>query len=142
MERELFSLFVAKTLKEVIALAEQKANQQISRKLAFQWLGKGQPRVTENIVDYIVQRVFIDSEHIYPCVDIGVGDLLDDGSLLIVANVSGYTPCTFRANWTGREGPFVHVVGQAFLARIAGKAIDGRRHGNFGFIIPGLERSK
>lgn len=142
MEREVFSLFVAKTLEEVIVLAEQKANQQISRKFAFQWLGKGQPRVTENIVDYIVQRVFIDSEHIYPCVDIGVGDLLDDGSLLIVANVAGYAPCTFRTNWTGREGPFVHIVGQAFLMRIAGKTADGPTHGSFGFIIPGLERSK
>jgi hypothetical protein len=59
------------------------------------------PRITENIVEQIVKRVFIDEEHIYPCVDLGVGDLLEDGSLLIVGNVSGHAPRPFGQNWTG-----------------------------------------
>jgi hypothetical protein len=121
MNRENFVAFVEKTIEEVIELAEEKAHRKLTRKLAFQWLGKGKPRITENIVDQIVDRIFVDEEHIYPCVDIGVGDVYDDGTLLIVGSVAGYAPRPFGENWTGREGPFVHIVGHPFLARMVGK---------------------
>jgi hypothetical protein len=137
MDREAFAAHVARTLEEVISQAENSAQRALPRKFAFQWLGKGHPRVTENVVEYIVQRVYLDSDHIYPCVDIGVGDILDDGSLLLVANVAGYAPCAFRRNWTGRDGPFVHIVGSPFLARIAGKTSNwSPESGVFGYITP------
>jgi hypothetical protein len=105
MKREEFAAFVAKTLEDVILLAEQKGGKKLPRRFAFQWLlGRSSSRVTENIVEHIVQRVFVDEEHIYPCVDIGVGDLLEDGSLLIVGSVAGYAACPFGKNWTDREG--------------------------------------
>jgi hypothetical protein len=47
-------------------------------------VGSLRPRITENIVEHIVERVFIDEEHIYPDLDLGICDLLEDGSLLIV----------------------------------------------------------
>ena len=92
MNREDFSTFVSATLEEIVRFAEEKAGQKLPRTFAFQWLGHSHPRITENIVEQIVKRVFIDEEHIYPCVDLGVGDLLEDGSLLIVGNVSGHAP--------------------------------------------------
>jgi hypothetical protein len=52
----------------------------------------------ENIVEQIVNHAFIDEEHIYPCVDLGGGDLLEDGSLLIVGNVEGCPPRPFGRN--------------------------------------------
>jgi hypothetical protein len=52
----------------------------------------------ENIVEQIVNHAFIDEEHIYPFVDLGGGDLLEDGSLLIVGNVEGCPPRTFGRN--------------------------------------------
>jgi hypothetical protein len=134
MDRETFSTHVAKTLEEVIALAEFKVQKPLSRAVAFQWLGKGQVRVREKVVDYIVQRVFVDSEHIYPCVDIGVGDVLEDGTLLIVANVAGYPPGPFQRNWTGRDGPFVHIVGAPFLERMSGKTPSWPQSGSFGYV--------
>lgn len=79
----------------------------------------------------------MDTEHIYPCVDIGVGDLLDDETLLIVGNVAGYPPTLFGRNWTGREGPFVYIVGSPFLARIDGKAHTwSPESGSFGYTTP------
>lgn len=33
-----------------------------------------------------LKQVFVEEEHIYPCVDIGVGDILEDGSLLIIGS--------------------------------------------------------
>jgi len=106
MKTEEFVTFVQSTIEEITSLAEQKSGPQLERKYAFRWLGSSFSIVTENIIDYIVQRVFVDEEHIYPCVDIGVGDIIEDGSLLIVGNSAGYAPRTFGPNWTGRNGPF------------------------------------
>lgn len=143
MNRENFAAFVERTLNEVVELAEQKANRKLSRKLAFQWLGKDKPRITEEIVEYIVKRVFIDEEHIYPCVDIGVGDILEDGTLLIVGNVAGYSPRPFGKNWTDRDGPFVHIIGEPFLARMSGKKIArSQENAWFGFSIPDMKKLK
>jgi len=136
--RDDFSLFVAKTLEEVVRLAEEKANTSLPRphRLAFQWLGQSHPRITENIVEHVVQRVFVDDEHIYPCVDIGAGDLLEDGSLLIVGIVAGYPPCPFKKNWTGRDGPFVYIVGEPFLNRMAGRGSKWTPESIFRFVTP------
>lgn len=137
MEREPFVAFVSQVIQDVVLLAEQQSGKQLPRRLAFQWLGNGHPRITKDIAEYIVQRIYVDSEHIYPCVDIGVGDLLDDGYLLIVANVAGYAPCTFRRNWTGRLGPFVYIVGAPLLARLEGKTFQWTPEaGSFGYNIP------
>ncbi len=88
MNREEFSTLVSMALEEVVQFAEEKAGQKLPRKFALQWLGFSNPRITENIVEHIVERVFIDENHIYPDVDLGVCDLLEDGSLLIVGNVA------------------------------------------------------
>lgn len=125
MTREEFTLFTEKTIEEVVQLAEQKASRKLNRRYAFQWLFEPlSSRVTKDIPAHIVERIFIDEEHIYPCVDIGVADQLQDGSLLIVASVAGYAPRHFGKNWTGRAGPFVRIIGQPFLNRIAGQNVD------------------
>jgi hypothetical protein len=77
--------------------------------------------VREGVVEHITDRVFIDEDHIYPCVDIGVGDILDDGTVLITANVAGYNPGPFQKNWTDRDGPFVYMIGQKILDKRASK---------------------
>jgi hypothetical protein len=72
--------------------------------MKFRWLGQDAV-VNEGIVEAIVKGVYVNSENIYPCVDIGVGDLADDGSPIIVANVAGYDLKPFQKNWTGRNTP-------------------------------------
>lgn len=121
MNRVEFTAFVAATIEDLIRLAEAKCGQKLSRKIAFRWLGGSHPVVTERIVEHIVDRVFVDDEHIFPCVDIGVCDIFEDGTLLIAAAVAGYAPRPFGQNWTGRAGPFVRIVGVPFLDKMAGK---------------------
>jgi hypothetical protein len=140
MNREDFTAFAARTLEDVIQLAEKQCSKQLSRKLAFQWLGRSQPLVTENVVEHIVDRVFVDEEHIYPCVDIGVGDVLDDGTLLIVASIAGYAPKPFGKNWKGQDGPFIHIVGGPFLNKMAGKKDSWSPDKGFFFITPGFSK--
>ena len=81
----------------------------------------------------------MDEEHIYPGVDLGVADLLEDESLLIMGNVAG-TPQPFGHNWTGREGPFVPIVGLPLLNRMAGKPSRCSPDGTFAFFIPDLKK--
>jgi hypothetical protein len=141
MQRELFADFVAQTLEDVIVLAEEKVGKKLPRRIAFQWLGEAQPQITEGVVEYIVQRVYLDAEHIYPCVDLGVADLAEDGSLLIVGNVSGYPATTFRRNWTGREGPFVRIVGSPLVERMRGHSPKWKPEaGSFSYTIPDMKR--
>jgi hypothetical protein len=142
MNREKFSTFVSTVLEDVIQFAEEKAGQKLPRRFAFQWLGRSNPRITENIVEQIVERVFIDEEHIYPCVDLGVGDLLENGSLLIVGNVAGYAPRPLGKNWTGREGPFVPIVGISFLNKLAGVKDSWSPDKPFSFITPEMNKSR
>lgn len=139
MKREEFAVFVERTIEQVIQLAEEKSGKTLSRKYAFRWLGRSHPIVSANVVEHILEKVFVDEEHIYPCVDIGVGDILEDGSLLIVANVAGYAPRAFGDNWTGRTGPFVHIIGTPFLNRVAGKPTQVSWDGAFGYSIPEMK---
>jgi hypothetical protein len=52
MERESFAAFVARTLEDVIVLAEETTHKRLPRRFAFQWLGKAHPRITEDVVEY------------------------------------------------------------------------------------------
>ena len=140
MNRQDFAAFVARTLDDVIQLAQEKCGKELSRKFAFLWLGSSHQVVRENIVEHLVERVFVDEEHIYPCVDIGVGDVLEDGTLLIVGSVAGYAPRPFGKNWTGRDGPFVRIVGAPFLNKMAGKKDSWSPDKGFAFISPDLAK--
>jgi hypothetical protein len=51
MNREEFSTFVSAEVEGVVQFAEEKAGQKLPRKFAFQWLGRSNPRLTENIID-------------------------------------------------------------------------------------------
>ena len=139
MTREEFGKFVEKTVDEVIRIAEEKCGKALPRKYSFRWLGRSHAVIEQNAVDHIVERVFVDEEHIYPCVDLGVADLLEDGSLLIVGSVAGYAPRPFGRNWTGREGPFVPVVGLPLLNRMAGKVSNWSPDGTFASVTPDLK---
>lgn len=117
MNRQQFKLFVDETLENVIRLAEQETGNKLSRKYCFHWFGRKSEMVCQNIAEHITQKVFIEEDHIYPCVDIGVTDILDDGTLVISANIAGYAPRAFGKNWTDRDGPFVYIIGQELLDR-------------------------
>lgn len=121
MSRERFAKFAEGTLEEALCLAERQSGKTLPRTIAFSWMGANEETIHEGIVETIVDRVYIDEDHIYPCVDLGVGDLLDDGTPVIIANVAGYAPKPFGKNWTGREGPFVRMIGHAFMEKIQGK---------------------
>lgn len=119
MTREDFQKFVEQTIEEVILLAENEVGRQFPRKIAFRWFLQTTEPIRENIAQHITEKVFIDENHIFPCVDIGVGDVLVDETLVIFANISGYEPQPWTKNWQGNEGPFIHIIGQKFIEKVS-----------------------
>ena len=69
-----FTVFVERTLQEVIQFTEDYTGTILPRKMKFRWLDQD-ALVDEGIVETIVNRVYVDPENIYPCVDIGVGEI-------------------------------------------------------------------
>jgi hypothetical protein len=139
MKQQEFTQFVQSTLEGVLRQAEEYTGKKLPRRIAFCWVAKRSEVFREGIVEEIVRKTYIDEDHIYPCVDIGVGDLLDDGTPLVVASIAGYRPRPFQANWTGRAGPFVYILGEPFLNRIEG-ASGKKIWGNiFQFRIPDMK---
>jgi hypothetical protein len=116
MTREEFKTHVEATIESSIQQAEKRIGQRLERRYCFNWIGaKTEPVPQERVVEFITQHAYIDSEHIYPCFDIGVGEMLDDGRLLLVGYRASYPPRPWGKNWTGRDGPFVFLLGQKFL---------------------------
>lgn len=118
MNREEFQRFVEQTIEEVIQSAEIKSGKKLTRKILFRWFSQKTEPVSKNISQHITEKVFIDENNIYPCVDIGVGDILDDETLVVFANIAGYAPKPWGKNWQGKDGPFIHIIGRDFLEKI------------------------
>jgi hypothetical protein len=127
---------VEQTLEAVIQVAERHTGKTLPRSFGFRWLHQTES-IRDGIAEAIVNKVFVDEDHISPCVDIGVGEPLEDGTPIIVANMAGYSPRPFQKNWTGRDGPFVFIIGQPFLSKLAGAKIEPDK--NFAFLTPDMK---
>jgi len=116
MTREAFKAHVQETIDSFIQETEKRIGQRLERRYCFNWIGaKNEPVPQEQVAEFITQQAYVDAEHIYPCFDIGVGEMLDDGRLLLVGYRASYPPRPWGKNWTGRDGPFVFILGQKLL---------------------------
>ena len=136
MTRQEFSVFTEAAIEDALQLAEKHVGKAVSRNVVFKWLGSKDEPIREGIVETIVARVWQDEDRIYPCVDMGVMDLLDDGSPVIMAQVAGFAPRPFGKNWTQRDGPYVRILGNAFVLKASGQAY--RAGKAIGFSIPDM----
>jgi hypothetical protein len=114
MKESDFRKHIIETIEDVIQFAEEKCGHPLSRKYVFQELSKLKtdelPIAQEKVVDYLVSQTWVNEREIYPCYDLGVADILPDGTLILSGNRAGYTPRPWQKNWTGRDGPFVPSV--------------------------------
>jgi len=116
MTRDEFKAHTIASLEDSIVRLEGIIGVALPRDLAFQWLTEpDSDYFGDDVIEGIVARVYVDEDHIWPCVDIGPSKILPDGQLLIVATRAGHLPRPFGMNWTGRMGPFVLVYGGDFV---------------------------
>ena len=119
MDRESFIEFTNAFLRAAILHAEDFAKKKgivvkFSKPPAFRWLHHKE-LFTENIAETIAEKVWEAPDRIRPCVDLGVFEVLDDGTPVLTASIAGYPPQPFSVNWSGGVGPYVHCVGGAFM---------------------------
>jgi hypothetical protein len=136
MTRKEFTVFVEQKLDELLRFTEEYTHTSLSRKIKFQWLGDKQ-LIDEGIVETIVAKVWVDAEHIYPRVDLAVGELAADGSSVVVAHVPRYKPRPFYSSRIEREGPFVILIAQRLLDRLGGRVTPPERVATF--VIPSMD---
>lgn len=116
MTRDEFKAHTIASLEDSIIRLEGIIGVALPRDLAFQWLTEPDScYFDDEVIEGIVARVYVDEDHIWPCVDIGPSKILPDGRLLIVATRAGHPPRPFGMNWTGRMGPYVLVYGGDFV---------------------------
>ena len=116
MTRNEFKAHTLASVEDSITRLEGIIGVALPRNLAFQWLTEPDCcYFGDEVIEAIVARVYVDKDHIWPCVDIGPSKILPDGRLLIVATRAGHPPQPFGLNWTGRMGPFVLVYGGDFV---------------------------
>lgn len=120
MERKEFQEHISKRIEDALKAAESASGTSLSRRIEFCWSFKTEDRISSGIVEQIWKRVYLGPNEIYPCVDMGVIDRLQDGTPILSANVCGYSPRAFQKNWTGQDGPFVIIVGMPFLEKAKG----------------------
>src|SRR5882762_347259 len=119
MRRDDFKRHVLIRIDESIRAAEEALGAALPRDIVFQWISPKGEKVAGDVAEEVARLVFVDEDLIFPCVDIGPSDLEADGRLLIGAIRAGYSPRPFGKNWTGADGPFVLIFGEALRKRIA-----------------------
>lgn len=107
-----FKIFIEKTLDELKLAAEVHADKLLPEICSFQWMREGEPihRTRDQIVDAICKEVYIDSDNIYPCVDLHINYSQDKTGLEIRGFRANYSPRPFQRGWSNRPGPFIYAI--------------------------------
>ena len=110
MDRSEFRKLCEDALVAVIELAEEHNQRSLPRRCYLRWKPHGE-LIQEDIAEKLVEKLYISSDEIHPCVDIGVAELTKNGIPVVIAVVSGHAPCSsVDRSWSGRPGPFNYYV--------------------------------
>jgi hypothetical protein len=122
MTREVFKTYVDETIESIIQEAERQSGRTLPRRYCFGFIKPSRVTIEqEQVSERLTQEIFIDEEHIYPCFDLILGDVLEDGRLLFVGYRAGFKPRPWEKNYQGRDGPLIRRFSQDFLDKIGVK---------------------
>jgi len=111
MSFEDFYHFVNKTIDELIETAEIYRNTKFDfHEIEFQWVSLPPVLGREAVIFEIMDKIYVDEEHIYPCVDL-IFRGIKNGVLKIQGTRANYPPRAFGIGWSGRLGPFIYSAG-------------------------------
>lgn len=71
-------------------------------------------------VAYLVEKVYIDSDKINPCVDLVVEDF-DAETTTLRVHISGHEPRAYCCTWSGSVGPYLKQINGDLLTNRANK---------------------
>ena len=125
MTREDFKKHVEASIEELIVAVERKVGRPLPRRYCFGYINPSRVLAPQaEVAEYITKEVFIDEEHIRPCFDLMLGDMLEDGTLLLCGYCAHYDPIPWQESWCGstRPGPFHLAYEQKFLDKMGQQA--------------------
>lgn len=122
MTRPEFKIFVEKSLSELKLMAETYAGRKLPEFTSFQWLRENDPVHIglTNIIDAIVNETYIETDKIYPCVDLRVHFDKRKNELSIKGFRANYEPRPFQRGWSNRPGPFIYAITQELYGENVG----------------------
>jgi len=82
MKREEFKAIVVQALEQLVSRAEQKTGQNLSRSFCFRGLS-GDEQIEGDIAEALTSMTFVDEDHIFPCFDLFLEDVMPGGRLLL-----------------------------------------------------------
>ncbi|RKE95465.1 hypothetical protein [Ichthyenterobacterium magnum] len=117
MTRTEFKKHIDKTLSELKLYAELHAGMELPNEYEFEWQFADKPKAVgkENVTELIAERVYLNENKIYPCVDLIVEKITDENRILISGRIAGYEPREFGKGWSNRPGPFIYGIGNEIL---------------------------
>lgn len=113
MKRDEFKAIAEQAVEQLVSRAEEKTGLTLSRSFCFSWIAD-EKRLEDDIAEFLVDMTFVDEDHICPCFDLFLEDILPDGRLLLNGYRAAYDPCSYGAHFNyetmghdaGRVGPF------------------------------------
>lgn len=121
MTRDEFKLFTQGFLSDLISWAEVYLRTKLPREnielVAHQKvlaIGK------ENVVNFLLENVYLAENKIIPCVDLIVQDF-DSTTVTIRYLPSGYNGGEFGINWNGAAGPYIKMIGMRLVEERSNK---------------------
>jgi hypothetical protein len=112
-----FKKHIEKTLSELKLYAELHAGMELPNDYKFEWQFADKPTAIgkENVIELIAEKVYLNENKIYPCVDLIVEKIDDENRILISGRIAGYEPREFGKGWSNRPGPFIYGIGSKIL---------------------------
>jgi hypothetical protein len=114
MQRDAFKLVAKQALEQLTSTAERRLGRSLPRRFCFSWLAQQEFAAKNAVADFLMDVVYMDESHIWPCFDLFVERLHPDGRLALMGYRAAYPPCLYGEHWTyrtqghdaGRVGPF------------------------------------
>lgn len=113
MTRNEFKKHIEKTLSELKLYAELHSGKELPNDFEFEWHFAERIKATgkDNVTELIAEKVYLDENKIYPCVDLIVEKVTNENRILISGRIAGYEPREFGKGWSNRPGPFIYGIG-------------------------------
>ncbi len=119
MTKNEFIKHVEKTLSELKLYAELHSGKELPNDFEFEWrLAKKLIAVgKENVIKLIADKVYLNENEIYPCVDLIVEKITKDNRIYISGRIAGLQPTKFGKGWSNRPGPFIYGIENNLISK-------------------------
>ncbi|PWG04026.1 hypothetical protein [Polaribacter aquimarinus] len=119
MKLKEFKIHIEKTLAELKLYAELHSGEKLPNDFDFEWRFSEKIKASgkKNVIELIAEKVYINENEIYPCVDLFVERITTENRILVSGRIAGFPPKKFGKGWSNRPGPFIYGIGNGISTK-------------------------